>query len=190
MSAENPQKKRAVNYVNNRDFYEAIKRYQEDVRLAEEQGKPPPIIPRYIGECITKIAERLSFHRNFIGYDKGWKSEMISDAIFDCLNAVTKFNTKYENPFAYMSQIAWMAFVRRITTEKKQMYITYKVYEMEYVNNSDFVGDPNASSELQLQDNLTNDHIRNFVKDYEGFMDRRREKNKKRKEDNENSTDN
>lgn len=115
---------------------------------------------------------------------------MISDAIFDCLNAVTKFNTKYENPFAYMSQIAWMAFVRRITTEKKQMYITYKVYEMEYVNNSDFVGDPNASSELQLQDNLTNDHIRNFVKDYEGFMDRRREKNKKRKEDNENSTDN
>lgn len=107
-------------YVNNKDFFDAVVTYKE---LLKE--KPDARVPQYIGECIMKICGRLSTNRNFIGYS--YRDEMISDGIENCISAVNLFNPeRTNNPFAYFTQIAWNAFIRRILKEKKQQYIKHK----------------------------------------------------------------
>ena len=62
---------------------------------------------------------------------------MISDGIIDCVSAVDNFNPrKTNNPFAYFTQIAWNAFIRRIHKEKKQTYIKHKNFENAFITNS------------------------------------------------------
>lgn len=110
----------AKHYVNNKDFYEAIIAYREVLK-----GDPQARVPNYIGECILKICNRLSTNGNFIGYS--FRDEMIADGIENCIYAVPLFNPeKTNNPFAYFTQIAWNAFLRRIAREKKEQYVKYK----------------------------------------------------------------
>lgn len=62
---------------------------------------------------------------------------MISDAIENCLIYINNFDPKKgNNPFAYYTQIAWYAFVRRITRERKQALIRYKFIESLDLNSS------------------------------------------------------
>lgn len=67
------------------------------------------------------ICERLSLKPNFVGYVH--RDEMIADAITNCCAAIGNFNPeKSSNPFAYFTQIAYNAFIRRIQSEKSEMY--------------------------------------------------------------------
>ena len=76
----------------------------------------------YIGECIYKIATRLSTRPNFINYT--YRDEMICDAIENCIQYISNFNReKSNNAFAYITQICYYAFLRRIQKEKKQVFI-------------------------------------------------------------------
>jgi DNA-directed RNA polymerase specialized sigma24 family protein len=76
----------------------------------------------YIGECIYKIATRLSTRPNFINYT--YRDEMICDAIENCIQYIGNFNPeKSSNAFAYITQICYYAFLRRIQKEKKQVFI-------------------------------------------------------------------
>lgn len=62
---------------------------------------------------------------------------MISDAIENCLVYFNNFDPKKSsNPFAYYTQIAWYAFVRRINRERKQSLIKYKFIESLDLNSS------------------------------------------------------
>lgn len=107
-------------YVNNRDFYEAIVVYKTKLR-----ENPKTTVPNYVGECILAICNKLSTKPNFIGYS--FRDEMIADAIENCIASVDGFDPdKSNNPFAYFTQIAWNAFIRRIAKEKKQQYIKHK----------------------------------------------------------------
>lgn len=107
-------------YVNNKDFYQAICDYREVLKQ-----KPEARIPEYIGVCIFKICERLSTKPNFVAYP--FRDEMISDGVENCIRAVTLFDPeKTNNPFAYFTQIAWNAFIRRISHEKREQYIKHK----------------------------------------------------------------
>ena len=115
-------KKQNEHYVNNKEFTQAVSEYNESVRLAEEKGKTPPRMTEYIGECIYKIATRLSTRPNFINYT--YRDEMICDAIENCIQYIGNFNTeKSNNAFAYVTQICYYAFLRRIQKEKKQVFI-------------------------------------------------------------------
>ena len=69
----------AEHYIDNKTFFEAIKKYRDSIKQAEVDGKPKPIIPNYIGKCILMIANRLATKPNFINYS--YKDEMISDGI-------------------------------------------------------------------------------------------------------------
>ena len=60
------KRKRSEHYVNNKEFLAALIKYREDKEIALIQGKPKPVIPRYIGECFLKIANHLSFKPNFV----------------------------------------------------------------------------------------------------------------------------
>ena len=125
-------KKQNEHYVNNKEFTQAVSEYNQSVKLAEEKGKTPPRMTEYIGECIYKIATRLSTRPNFINYT--YRDEMICDAIENCIQYIGNFNTeKSNNAFAYVTQICYYAFLRRIQKEKKQVFIKQKQIEQASV---------------------------------------------------------
>jgi len=118
--------KKAEHYVNNKEFTAAVSEFNIACKLAESKGKSKPQMTEYIGECIYKIATRLSTRPNFINYT--YRDEMICDAIENCIQYIGNFNPeKSSNAFAYITQICYYAFLRRIQKEKKQVYIKQTV---------------------------------------------------------------
>jgi hypothetical protein len=126
-------KKKSEHYVNNKEFSQALVDYVKVVKAATDEGLEPPQIPDYIGECIVRICEGYSRKPNFIRYS--FRDEMVMDAQYDCVKAVMKFDASREtrtglpNAFAFMTQIAYFAFLRRIAKEKKQWEIKLKYME-------------------------------------------------------------
>tara|TARA_B100001769_G_C22026871_1_gene551814 strand:+ start:413 stop:991 length:579 start_codon:yes stop_codon:yes gene_type:complete len=119
------EKKKPEHYVNNKDFTAAVAEYVTQINEAKEAGKTPPRMSEYIGECVYKIATRLSTRPNFINYT--YRDEMICDAIENCIQYLGNFNIeKSSNAFAYVTQICYYAFLRRIQKEKKQVFIKQK----------------------------------------------------------------
>ena len=118
----------AEHYVDNQRFLLEMTEYQNERKIAKENGIELPPCPDYIGECFLKIAQRLSFRPNFINY--AFREDMISDGIENCVQYMNNFNLeKSKNPFAYFTQIIYYAFIRRIQKEKKQLYIKYKTMD-------------------------------------------------------------
>jgi len=144
------EKKQNQHYVNNKEFTQAVSEYNQAVKLAESKGKTPPRMTEYIGECIYKIATRLSTRPNFINYT--YRDEMICDAIENCIQYINNFDAeKSNNAFAYITQICYYAFLRRIQKEKKQVYIKQKTIEasnviMDSFDTLDGVHDPNLTN--------------------------------------------
>ena len=114
--------KKAEHYVNNKEFTAAVAEYVAQIKEAKEKENTSPQMSEYIGECIYKIATRLSTRPNFINYT--YRDEMICDAIENCIQYIGNLNVeKSNNAFAYITQICYYAFLRRIQKEKKQVYI-------------------------------------------------------------------
>lgn len=121
-------KKKTENYVNNKEFLEAIIVYRSALFEAKQNNLPKPRVPNYIGDCFLKIATHLSYKPNFVNYM--YRDEMISDGIENCLQYIHNFDPdKSSNPFAYFTQVIYFAFLRRIAKEKKQMEIKNKMIE-------------------------------------------------------------
>lgn len=117
-------------YVNNAQFSQAVVDYVKTVRQAKEEERSLPIVTDYIAQCFLKICEGLSHKANFVRYT--YREEMVMDAVENCLKAIENYNidkvtrTGKPNAFAYFTQIAWYAFLRRIEKEKKQQDIKLK----------------------------------------------------------------
>jgi hypothetical protein len=160
------------NYINNRDFFEALVAYKKLCQEAEDSGEEKPMVPDYIGKCIWQIATRLATKPNFSGYT--FKEDMIMDGVENCLLYLHSFNPeKTENPFAYFTQVIWYAFLRRIAKEKKQMYVRYKSSQSMLATGGTYEG-----NDISLYLNTDVDYINNFIQDYEDKM--HRDKNKKK----------
>ena len=120
--------KKAVHYVSNKDFTAAVAEYVSQIQSNLSEGKEAPQMSEYIGECIYKIATRLSTRPNFINYT--YRDEMICDAIENCIQYIGNFKVeKSNNAFAYVTQICYYAFLRRIQKEKKQVFIKQQSIE-------------------------------------------------------------
>lgn len=127
------QRRKSVHYVNNRQLWETFVEYRAACAEAEANGKPLPQLPKYIGEAFMLICSKLGYKYNFINYS--YRDEMVGDAIENCVAAAHNFDpNKSSNPFAYFTQVAWNAFVRRITKEKKQAYVKYKNIDQAMIN--------------------------------------------------------
>lgn len=178
-------KRKTINYVNNKDFMEALIQYKKDCADAEEKGIELPIVPNYIGNCVNKIATRLSMKWNFSGYS--YREEMVGDGVENAIRAINNFNPeKSTNPFAYFTQIIWYAFLRRIEYENKQTYIKHKVTEIAVV--SDTIVEGGGTAEYV---DLSTDYMNDFVTTYENKMKRKRDaKNIKLGKKSENSLEN
>ena len=176
-------KKKTEHYINNLDFFNAMKEWKILVDAADLKGDKHPPITEYIGICFMKIAENLARKPNFMNYP--YKDEMQSDGVENCLLYAYNFDpTKSSNPFSYFTQIIYYAFLRRIQKEKKQAYIKYKKLEMS--------DDIDAASRKWLRENyfgagaeknavstsLTENDIINFEKTGNGEEDKKGRKTK------------
>ena len=120
------------------------------IKEAESVGESPPQITNYLGECILKIANHLSYRPNFINYT--YREEMISDGIENCLQYIDRFDPeKSSNPFAYFTQIIYYAFVRRISKEKKQQQIKEKLLKESNIESRIAVQAHDSESDYQQQ---------------------------------------
>ena len=127
------QKKITIHYVDNKKFYDEIIKYRAKIEEAKASGEEEPRLPEYIGECIWKIANKLSTMPKFVNYS--YRDEMISDGIENCIMYFKDYNPEIgQNPFAYFTQIIYYAFLRRIGKEEKNRYIIYKNYQESIVN--------------------------------------------------------
>lgn len=149
-------KRESIHYVNNAKFSQAVVDYCLELQAAKEARKNElPKVTNYIAECFLKISEGLSHKHNFIRYT--YREEMVMDAVENCLRAIENYNieaaTRSGNPnaFAYFTQIAWYAFLRRIAKEKKQQDIKLRYLSQsgieEYIINE--TGDDAAVQVLQ-----------------------------------------
>ena len=142
--------KKKVHYVNNKEFLAAIVERKQHIKEAEESDLPKPQVSNYLGECILKIANHLSYRPNFINYT--YRDEMISDGIENSLQYIDNFDPeKSKNPFAYFTQIIYFAFVRRITKEKKQQKIKDRILKRSNISDMIAVMDHDDDAAYQTQ---------------------------------------
>ena len=104
-------------YVDNSRLTNELSSWTNRQRKLEEQGIQKEKVPDYIAECIVKICENIVRKPNFYSYT--YRDEMVGDAIMYCIMYVGNFDSKKSsNAFAYISQVAFTAIVRRIKKEK------------------------------------------------------------------------
>ena len=108
-------------YVNNKELLEHLIKRKAINNEREAKGLEKLKVDDYLGYVIKEIARRLAFRPNFINYT--FREDLIGDAIESGLKGIDKYDVSYNNPFAYITQIMWHAFVRRIQTEQKQQSI-------------------------------------------------------------------
>lgn len=150
-------------YLNNKHLYGLMIRYKNQLLEAKEAGVTPPKIPSDIGHSILLICTNLIKKPNFSGYSSQYREEMVSDAMMDCVAAVDNFDPeKTNNPFAYFTQIAWNAFIRRIQKEKKQQYIKLKNYEQGFILGGGYDFDP---TQHQFNE-ITSEAIKSYEEKY------------------------
>jgi hypothetical protein len=169
--------KKPKNYINNKEFYDSIVQYRNSIKDAEEKGEPIPRMPNYIGECIYKIANKLSMKPCFMGYS--FRDEMICDGIENCILYFKYFDPdKSQNPFAYFTQVIYNSFLRRIEKEKKNRYIVYKNFQetMTLAHGSNLMVD---SDDNPLISSAMYDNINVFM---DKFEEREKIKKEKRKQ--------
>jgi hypothetical protein len=120
---EKPKRKRQKpgdkNYVNNKEFTKALDDYSRACRSAVESGEEEPVMSRYVGECIMKMAERLATTNRFRNYP--YRDEMIGNAIVAAVKYAKNFDgDRFNNGFAYVTQILFSHMVITIVKEKKK----------------------------------------------------------------------
>ena len=173
--------KAGKHYIDNKKFYTALLQHKKNIEEAKQNGLPDPRIPPYIGECLFKIATRLSLKPNFIGYT--FRDEMISDGLENCINYFNNFNPeKSDNPFAYFTQIIWFAFIRRIDKEKKHLYIKQKTLENFYFEGM-LAEQGFGEDDRNVTVNLDNEYMKGLVESYDKKQAEKQKKSKAQKQE-------
>jgi len=172
-------KKIPIHYVDNKKFFTEIMLYKAKCAEYASLNKDRPRIPPYLGECLYKIAFRLSLMPNFVNYT--FREDMVADGLEKCITYFNNFDPdKSSNPFAYFTQIIYFAFLARINSEKKHLYIKQKTLENFYFEGmlaeQSIIGDDRPVSV-----DLDNDYMQNLVASYDAKQAEKKAKNKAKK---------
>jgi hypothetical protein len=164
------KKRKANNYVNNKDFFDVMvkfKREYEEVIAYNKTVEDPalakqiPRLPEYAGACIHLIANRLATKANFASYP--FKEEMVGDGIENCIKYAHNFNPeKTQNPFAYFTQIIFFAFLRRIKYEKKALATKFKMFDDMLIHQ--------LTTELQSHDDASHPETKQLAESTLAYM--------------------
>jgi hypothetical protein len=150
-------------YINNQKFLEALVEHRKKCRTTEKEGQSPPKLSDYIGECFMAIADHLSRKPNFASYS--FREGMVSDGVENCLKYYRNFDeTKSTNPFAYFTQIIYYSFLRRIASEKKNLYVKYKATEQVGILDE---GSLTTNDQGQMKQFEVYTNISEFIREFE-----------------------
>ena len=164
---------KSSHYVDNKKLLVELTIHREAVKQAKLNHKKKPRLSNYVGECILLIANRLSNRPNFINYP--FKEEMIGDGVENCLMYIDNFDPeKSSNPFAYITQIIYFAFIRRITREKKHLYTKHKMIERSMIHNE--LATQSEYNEQVDQTFFENEHMNDFVRAFEETVIKKKKK--------------
>jgi hypothetical protein len=178
MNISKPKSKKP--YVDNKKFFEAIVEYRKKLQDHRDAGLEDPRIPNYIGECIFKIAQKLSTKPCFMNYS--YRDEMVSDGIENCILYFKDYDPLIgQNPFAYFTQVIYYAFLRRISKEEKNRYIIYKNFQHTIINSHD-TSHLVDSSDNHLLPSQIYDNISDFMTRFEKKEEMKKAKRKQSKE--------
>lgn len=152
------QKPGDEHYVNNREFTLALDDYARACKKAEDEGKTKPQMNNYLGDCIMKMSYRLANSPRFNGYS--YKDEMVHNGILAAVKYAHRFDgDRFDNGFAYVTQILFSHFIITIKNEKKKYETNLKLIqeaEVGVMGNSEFasLSDSHARSiaDQKLQD--------------------------------------
>lgn len=101
-------------YIDNREFYNELVEYFEDLKK-----DPDIVIPEALWIKFFKLTKRISMMPKFSNYT--FKDEFINDALLLCAKKITRFNAeKFDNPFAFFTQIVTNSYWAFIGKEKKE----------------------------------------------------------------------
>jgi hypothetical protein len=113
---------------------------------------------------------------------------MVMDAVENCLKAIENYNieaatrTGKPNAFAYFTQIAWFAFLRRIAKEKKQQDIKTKWISQSMISEfADFNDDGNGQATSQYFVDQLKKRIDQIKEKDTSLKEFKKEETKKRK---------
>lgn len=130
------QKKGDEHYVNNREFTLNLDKYSRECKEAETEGREKPVMNRYLAECIMKMAYRLSLTPRFQGYY--YREEMVQNGILAAVKYAHRFDgDRFDNGFAYITQILFSHMVITIKNEKKKYKTNLELIQQAYVTNID-----------------------------------------------------
>ena len=167
MRIRKPARDKNKDYVDNQKLYEVVKKYKEDCKKAEEEGKPIPIMPNYIGEAAYKISERLGYTYSYRGYP--FLDEMISDGVLFCIKGLRSFNCeKYTDVFTYFTMAVRFSFWQRIEKEKKYLYTKYKMID-KATHDYNLHEMEDSNGDVLLSD-VAVDKMHSFIREFEESM--------------------
>lgn len=136
------------NYMDGKKLTQMMQVYHETVLEAKKDGKKMPRIPDDVALAIVKISEHLALRPNFIGYS--YIDEMIADARENCVKYLHHYNPlKSTNAFAYITQICWYSFIRRINLEKRQTKVKASIIHNMDMNEFLECGDQDDGEEFK-----------------------------------------
>lgn len=122
------QKPGDEHYVNNREFTLELDKYARKCKEAGANGKQKPVMSNYLGECIMKMSNRLANSPRFNGYS--YKEEMIHNGILAAVKYAHRFDgDRFDNGFAYVTQILFSHFIITIKNEKKKYETNLKLIQ-------------------------------------------------------------
>ena len=136
------QTKNDAHYVNNKEFTKELDKYARACKVAEATGQEKPVMSRYLAECIMKMSFRLSLTPRFQGYQ--FREEMVQNGIFAAVKYAHRFDgDRFDNGFAYITQILFSHMIITIKNEKKRYKTNLELIQQAYasnVDNPEFIG--------------------------------------------------
>lgn len=149
------QPKSKINYyVKNKDLLIEIEKLHNTNEFSDT-----------LGRYILKIVNGLSHRPNFNGYT--YIEDMKSEAHVAIIKGLRNFNPeKSNNPFAYITQIAWNAFIAFIGNEKKKSKTKKRLFDLkEVIQEDDSMCAINYSHycEIEIFEDVEEDVINNEI---------------------------
>ncbi len=163
-----------MEYVSKEKLHKELLEFRKKYDEALKNKTETPRYNDYIGKCIFDITERYATKAKFSSYT--YIDEMKSDAIEDCVKYLHNFDPyKYNNPFAYITQIVHNAFIRRIMKEQRNQYIKM-VCKQKYQLEEQLVD----NSYIIERDDVTSSYVKDFEEKQQAKKEKQKEQQQKK----------
>ena len=105
-------------YIDAEKMSAEIVKHNEAVIKAKEEGREPPRVPHYIGECFYLLAENIALKPNYSGYSD--IEDMKQEACINCVRYIHNYQEGKGTAYTYFSRAVENAFINRIRINKKR----------------------------------------------------------------------